>query len=206
VETLAKLASLPEAERVRWAHHRVRRGETASHLAQRYRTTVRAIKEANSLRSAHRLSIGQDLLIPQGRPSGANPPSFASTRSRGGSSGAPPSGTRKILYTVKKGDTLSEIAERYGTSARMLRRWNRVGRFIHPGDRLTIFVKSSSREVLADAGGGGSFVVKVRKGDTLWDLARHYGVSLSALLNANNLGRGSLIRPGDRIRIPKKTG
>jgi membrane-bound lytic murein transglycosylase D len=204
---LAELASLPEDKRVRWAHHRVRSGETVSHLAHRYRTTVRAIAEANGLSSAHRLSIGQDLLIPQGRPSGANPPSFASSRWRSGSSGPAPAGTHRVVYTVKNGDTLSEIAERYGTSTRMLRRWNRIGRFIHPGDRLTIYVRGAPRGKLAAADEGpSSFYVKVRKGDTLWDLARHYGVSLSALLNANNLRRGSLIRPGDRILIPKRTG
>ncbi len=204
---LAELARLPEEKRVRWAHHRVRRGETVSHLAQRYRTTVRAIAEANGLRSAHRLSIGQDLLIPQGRRSGANPPSFASTHSQKGPTGPVPAGTRRVVYTVKKGDTLSEIAERYGTSSRMLRRWNRIGRFIHPGDRLTIYVRGGSSGKLAAANDEpNSFYVKVRKGDTLWDLARHYGVSFSALLNANNLRRGSLIRPGDRILIPKRTG
>ena len=194
--TMAALAELPEDQRIRWAHHRVRRGETLSHIAMRYRTSVRAISEANNLRSTNYLSIGQDLLIPQGRPSGASPPRFASS-SRGSSSGS--SGNRKITYVVKNGDTLSEIAERYGYSSRTLRRWNRVGRYIHPGDRLTIYVK--------DGGGSGSarsdVVVRVRKGDTLWDIARHHGVSLTSLLHANNLSRSDLIRPGDLIKVPR---
>jgi membrane-bound lytic murein transglycosylase D len=201
---LVAIANLPEDERVQWAHYRVRRGDTLSVIARRYRTTVRAVMEANRLKSAHRLSIGRDLLIPQGRPSGANPPRYAASQS-GGSSAS--SGSRKIVYTVKKGDTLSEIAERHGTSARQMRRWNRVGRFIRPGQKLTIYAKqSSSRKSSSKSSGSGqSLVVRVRRGDTLWDIARYHGVSLKSLLSANNLGRNDLIRPGDLIKVPRKS-
>jgi len=185
------LASLPEDQRVRWAHHQVRRGETLSHIADRYRTSVGAIAEANHLRSTHFLSIGQELLIPQGRPSGANPPRWASS--------SPGGGTSTVVYRVKRGDTLSGIADRYRVSVHSLRRWNRIGKFIYPGQKLTVHTR---------VGGGASRVstaseVKVRRGDTLWDIARLHGVSLSALLEANNLGRGSVIRPGEVLRIPR---
>ena len=189
----AALAKLPEEKRLRWAHHRVRRGDTLSQLADDYRTSVRAIQEANRLKSAHFLSIGQDLLIPAGQPSGGPPPRYADS---GGSSSP-----QKITYVVKQGDTLSEIAERYGTSARRLRRWNRIGKFIYPGQKLSIEVESRQ---LASAGGGSGRggTVKVRRGDTLWDIARHHGVSLQSLRRANELRSDDVIRPGDTIRIP----
>jgi len=201
---LIELAKIPESQRIRWAHHRVRRGETLSHIADQYRTSVWAIAEANHLRNTHLLSIGQDLLIPQGRPSGANPPKQVASRSSSSSTtsrSSTPDG-EKIVYVVRKGDTLSEIADRYGTSSRMLRRWNRIGRFIYPGDRLTIWVKSDRTAVASNGGDG--YTVQVRRGDTLWDLARHHGVSLDELLSANGLHPRSTIRPGDVIKVPSR--
>jgi LysM repeat protein len=94
----------------------------------------------------------------------------------------------------------------------MLRRWNSVGRHIRPGDRLTIYSKSgaASRSVASASPSKGSSskssatVVRVRRGDTLWDIARSNGVSLRELLSANNMTRTARIKPGDRIKIPSK--
>jgi membrane-bound lytic murein transglycosylase D len=188
------IAAIPEDQRVRWMHHRVRNGETLSHIADRYRTTITAIAEANRLRSRNFLSVGQELLIPQGRSSGSNPPSWASA-------GTPSSGSgNKTTYVVRKGDTVSQIAERHGVSASRLRSWNRLGRFIYPGQKLTIHGGKS----VASSGGSSSRSSshKVRRGDTLWEIARRNGVSLTSLLQANNLRRNAVIRPGDVLRIP----
>ena len=185
------LAALPEEQRVRWAHHKVRRGETLSHIADGYKTTVSAIAQANRLRSTHFLSIGQELLIPQGRRSGANPPQWAAA---GGSSNS-----HTITYRVRKGDTLSEIAERYRVSAASIRRANRIGQYIHPGQKLRITTRGGSQVASTRPA-----TVKVRRGDTLWDIARLHGVSLAALREANNLGAGSVIRPGEVLSIPGK--
>jgi membrane-bound lytic murein transglycosylase D len=43
---------------------------------------------------------------------------------------------------------------------------------------------------------------KVRNGDTIWDISRKYGVSMSSLLRANNLSRRSVIKPGQHLVIP----
>lgn len=179
------LADLPADKRVRWARHKVRRGDTISEIAERYGTSINAIVSSNRLRSRNFLSVGQELMIPRGQKH-ASPPAFAST-------GAP---SRKVTYTVRKGDTLSEIAEKYGTSSKSLRRWNRLGRHIYPGQKLTVYTNGGS-------GSTRSASVKVRKGDTLWDIARAHGVSLTSLLRENNLSKRSTIRPGDTLRIPR---
>jgi membrane-bound lytic murein transglycosylase D len=189
---LAALEDLPAERRIQWAHHRVEGGDTLSHIADRYRTSVYAISEANRLSNVHRLRIGQELLIPQGQRSAVAPPSFAT-------SDPGPTTGRQLTYVVRKGDTLSQIADRYGTSSSRLRSWNRLGSYIYPGQKLTIYQGKSG----SSSSSGESTVVQVRKGDTLWDIARAHGVSLTSLLSANGLSKASLIRPGDRIRVPR---
>jgi membrane-bound lytic murein transglycosylase D len=195
---LAALEALPEERRIQWAHHRVQGGDTLSEIADRYRTSVYAISEANRLSNVHRLRIGQELLIPQGQRSAVSPPSFAT-------SDPGPTTGRQLTYVVRKGDTLSEIAERHGVSSSRLRSWNRLGTYIYPGQKLTIYQGSggSSSSPSSSSSSGSTTVVQVRKGDTLWDIARAHGVSLTALLSANGLSKRSLIRPGDRIRVPR---
>jgi membrane-bound lytic murein transglycosylase D len=208
-KTLAALAAIPEEQRnvprVEFVQHRVRRGETLSKIAQKYGTTVSAIVEANKLGSRNRVSAGRYLTIPgtsasdRGTQVASSSPSRKSSRSKG------PSGSQKVTYVVKSGDTLSRIAESHGVSTTALRRWNQIGRHIRPGDRLAIYVKGGAVATKSSGdskGSGSSTVVRVRRGDTLWDIARSNGVSLSDLLIANNMKTSARIKPGDRIRIP----
>jgi membrane-bound lytic murein transglycosylase D len=196
------LASIPAEERVRWASHRVRRGETLSQIAQHYGTSVQAIMEANRLRDARQLSIGRDLVVPEGRAHAAAPPQLAASTSERKSASSGSASGNKMVYVVKRGDTLSEIAERHGTSPRELRRWNRIGRFIYPGQRLSIYSSGTSPSG-ARARASGDYTVKVARGDTLWRIAKAHGVSLMSLLRANNLKRAEVIKPGDLIRVPR---
>jgi membrane-bound lytic murein transglycosylase D len=63
---LARLGSVPEwtPPTPRYTTHRVRSGETLSHIADRYGTSVSALVRANGLRSANRLRVGQRLRVP----------------------------------------------------------------------------------------------------------------------------------------------
>lgn len=196
------LAELPPSARVRWAHHVVRRGETLSKIAGGYRTTVDAIVQANRLKSRHRLSVGQELLIPQGQKSAANLPKLAMTDDDNRSSSRASSRSTTV-HTVRRGDTLSTIAQRYGTSTGQIRRLNKLGRHIYPGQRITVPDRSASRasDAPSTSASRGTFV-KVEPGDTLWNISQRTGVSVSELLRANNLRRSSLIKAGQVIRIP----
>ena len=205
-KTQLALAALPPSARIRWAHHVVRRGETLSRIAQGYRTTVDTIVEANRLTSRHRLRVGQELLIPQGQSSAAGLPSLAladasPTPRRSSSSSSSLSAT--TVHTVRRGDTLSTIAQRYGTSTGQIRRLNKVGRHIYPGQRLKVpDARRSTKSSEAAPSTDGAKFVKVQPGDTLWNISKRTGVSVSELLRANNLHRSSLIKAGQVIRIP----
>ena len=83
-----------------------------------------------------------------------------------------------------------------------LRRWNHHVRIIRPGRRLVVYPRASSRHhrghyrARKTAHGG---VYVVRSGDTLWDISRHYGVTVQKLKSWNH-GIGSL-RPGQKLIV-----
>ena len=116
------------------ATHEVRRGETLGLIAQRYRSSVTAIAQANQIQDVHRLREGQNLLIP----------------SAGGNSSArsvePTSQQLPATHIVRRGDSLSRIAVRYRVSIRDLLLWNNleVDQVIHPGQRIRILDNTKS--------------------------------------------------------------
>ena len=116
------------------ATHKVRRGETLGLIAQRYRSSVTAIAQANQIQDVHRLREGQNLLIP----------------SAGGNSSArsvePTSQQLPATHIVRRGDSLSRIAVRYRVSIRDLLLWNNleVDQIIHPGQRIRILDNTKS--------------------------------------------------------------
>ena len=123
---LTKLAELPPDKRLRLKHHKVKQGETLSVIAFRYGSSIRAIAEVNHIRNIHRLSLGQDLIIPMS--------DWKATVSRGRGKGDPSVGR----HTVSRGDSLYEIARYYGISLQDLFRWNNLqpGDYIHPGQKI----------------------------------------------------------------------
>jgi len=121
------LAELPEDRRLRWQHHRVRRGDSLSRIAREYGVSIDVIRETNRLRDS-RIRAGDELIIPL-----SDSVTVASAGSNGHS-------RQRMHYRVRKGDSLYVIAQRFQVSVSDLKRWNRVGRYIRPGERLTVFV------------------------------------------------------------------
>ncbi len=115
-------------------------------------------------------------------------------------------------HVVSRGDTLSELARAYGTSARAIQSINglRSAHRLRVGQRLEIPgkpVNSSSvkqrpvRVVEQPRTNKGSYHV-VRRGDTLWDIARLHGTSIRAIQSANTLASVRRLLPGQRLTIP----
>ncbi|MCK4403966.1 MAG: LysM peptidoglycan-binding domain-containing protein [candidate division Zixibacteria bacterium] len=176
-----------------FVEHKVKKGQTLSHLSHRYGVPIYAIMELNGLTNRHRLSIGQRLIIPANRGITAK-----STSSKVGSSKkAKTRGSGSFIYTVKKGDNLTKLALKFNTTAGELRRLNSLKNphRISPGQKLRIPATSLSS--------GGLFKEHiVRRGENLSYLAKKYGVSLSAIMSANNLSSKHILKIGQRLLIP----
>lgn len=129
---IKKLSKIPVANsEPKWVSHRVRRGQTLSYIARRYKTSVSAIVAANNIRNRNQIRAGQKLLIP------TNGHYFPSKNI--------PQAGKRIVHVVRKGETLSEIAEAYHVSLRKVRSWNNLygKRFIYPGQKIYIYRSKS---------------------------------------------------------------
>ncbi|MBI4467686.1 MAG: LysM peptidoglycan-binding domain-containing protein [Acidobacteria bacterium] len=200
---LAALPGLPEAELVDWQRHRVRRGDTLSGIAARYDTSAYAIAQANGISLRSLIHPGQVLLIPSAGASRSYRPQSRSRVARRDDG--------RLLYRVEPGDTLSGIAARHGVrpqalaaaNGRSLRSVIRVGdRLVipGPGDALVASPPAATRHT---PGREADRVHRVRRGETLWDLSRRYGVSIAALREANPYLEDRQLRAGDTLRLPE---
>ena len=107
------------------------------------------------------------------------------------------------LYTIKAGDTLGDIAARYGTSVARLVEVNDL-----PGNG-SLIIEGRSLKVPDGSGSGtgaGARSHLVVRGDTLSEIATRYGVSQDAVASANNLPRSHIVLLGARLRIPGRSG
>lgn len=120
-----------------------------------------------------------------------------------------------LSYVVQRGDNLSSIASRYGSSVGAIVQANGLAStVIRPGQTLLIPAGSGSGSVSsgsrvsgsstgASTPASGSYVVQ--SGESLWSIASRYGVSLSALRALNGLS-GDVILPGQTLAIPASSG
>ncbi len=109
--------------------HKVKRGESLWTISERYKVSIHDLAAVNKIKNRHKIRIGQKLTVPI----------------KGGVSleGGGPPGHYKVVYKVKRGDTLGHIAEDYGTGATKIRRWNNInyGEYIFPGQKLVLWIK-----------------------------------------------------------------
>jgi membrane-bound lytic murein transglycosylase D len=188
--------SLPSDQRFapQYVAHKVKRGESLWTISKKYRVSIHDLAAVNKIRNRHRLSIGQKLTIPV-------------RRSNGGTllaSNSGPSGHKKVIYKVKRGDTLGHIAEDYKTMARSIRRWNKLeyGQHIFPGQKLTIWIKEDMSQLASNTNAGREKVVhKVKRGDTIGHIAESYRVSSRKIMSWNNIKSKQHIYPGQKLNI-----
>ncbi len=167
----------------------VRAGDTLWDIARSAGVSVRSLATANGLSTRSTIRPGERLVLPGGRTSAA-PRRQHSSRSSGNS------------YRVRRGDSLYDIAQRFGVSVNELKHTNGLRRnLIHPGQTLRIPESEHTVASTTRTGSDAGKTYRVRSGDTLFDIAQRFGVPVRDLKRANGL-RGNLIHPGQRLTIP----
>ena len=117
-DSLFALIEETGSDEVVFKKHKIKKGESLWSIAVKYGSTITAICEVNKMNRNKPIRMGKVITVPVG--SYKSPP-------------------KKIYYTVKKGDTLSEIAVKYRTSVSKIKRWNGLrNNIIYPGKKLVI--------------------------------------------------------------------
>lgn len=157
----------------------VKAGDTLSTIASRYGVSVVRLKRANRL-SGDSLRIGDRLEIP----------------TQVAVSDAPKRVAKSRTHRVRSGESLYTIGKRYGVSVDRLKAANGLRRnTIRVGQELVIPSVSNQKAVSEGK------VYRVRSGDTLSEIARRYGTTVSKLRSANGLSSNRL-RIGQELKIP----
>jgi membrane-bound lytic murein transglycosylase D len=187
---LARLDKIPVSRRPQpaFVYHRVRRGETLGTIARKYRTNVSRIQRANNIRKRNYIVAGKVLKIPvRGR--------VASYKA----SAADPRLASATTHRVKRGDSLWNIARRYGTTVKKIQAANNlrstnlsIGQVLRLPGRAKQSLTASTK---------GMKTYRVRRGDSPFSIARSHKMSLHRFLSVNKLSKNSRIYPGQKVYV-----
>jgi LysM repeat protein len=171
----------------------VRAGETLSEIAERHNVSLSRLMQANGISNADLVVQGQRLTIP-GSGSAAR-----SASGSGSSQGTAP-------YTVKDGETLSEIADRFNTTTARLIQINNIRDpdLVMSGTRLQVPLsaqRSTAARSSPPAVNRNASEHVVQPGDNLSLIAERYGTSVSRLVALNQLEDPELVKVGTRLKL-----
>jgi len=115
----------------------------------------------------------------------------------------------EIIHRVRNGESVGLIAQRYNVRVSDIREWNNLSskKYIHPGQKLVIFAKNTPSAtrgytITDEHTYNGYLYYTIRRGDTLWDIAKKYkGVSASDIMKLNHMSARKILKPGMKIKI-----
>jgi len=178
------------------------RGDTISAIARRFNLDTTAVLQLNKLSATTLIYPGQTIKLTGTAPA-------APTRPAPAAPSAPSAPTTATVYTVVPGDTLGAIAAKHNVPLSSIFSWNGLNgsSIIYPGQKIKVSGGSAPSAPAAPApapaplAGTGSYTIKA--GDTLSSIASRHGVTLAALMAANNnVTATTVIYPGQKLTIP----
>jgi len=214
------LAQLTPEQRMRIEHYTVQRGDTVATIATRFATKPEVIRELNELGPDDRPIIEAELRVP------SNSVVLPEKAARAALLFDSPvrlrrhhRGVRPDIRVVRRGDTLYGIAQRLGTDVHTLAQANGMqpGDRLHAGQKLRVgsstlaadgalvpsrsahASRASGVALVASNDGSRRVVYTVRRGDTLYSIARLLQVSVVELVGWNGMSGDRSIKPGQTL-------
>jgi len=154
-----------------------KKGDTLYGISRRYNSTIKHIAMANRIRPKDVLPVGKEIVVPMN----------SKTRTK----------YNKHSYVVRKGDTVERISQMFGVSIVDIIKANHLNpRLLLPGK--TINIPSILACFRPDHR---SISYRIRQGDTIWGISRHFDVSATDIIRWNMISSPATIYPGDTITI-----
>ena len=198
------LDAVPPEKRITWKRHKIREGETLSHISDRYDISIGNIKRLNNLRS-NRLRAGKHLVIPVSSRKLSDYNLTAYQRKR-----TLQSINRKgerVVHIVQPGESFWEISRRYNVSTHNLARWNgmAVRDPLPAGQKLVLWTRKQASPTATSAQTSGINTIqrisyRVRNGDSLYRIASKFNVAISDLHRWNQI-TGKYLKPGQLLKL-----
>ena len=169
--------SKPEEQTKEYIYIKIKRGDTLTLISKQYNTTVEELVKLNNIKNPNLIYAGNSLLVPAKSNKKEENSELNST----------------IIYNVKWGDTLSNLAKTYRTTISTLVNLNNIKNpnLIYVGQKLIIPINSSVTVEF----------YKIKYGDTLTKIAKMFSTTVANLAKENNIKNVNLIYAGDSIRI-----
>ncbi len=194
------LAQIPKAERIKWKRHKIKEGQTLSHIADRYSVSVSSLKRLNNLRSTQ-IRAGKYLVIPVSsrKLSDYNLTAYQrkktlqNIRRKG----------HKVTHTVQRGDTFWDLSRTYKVNSHSIARWNgmAIRDPLREGQKLVIWTKAASTQTSRNGRNTIQRIsYRVRNGDSLYLIAQKFNVGINDLKRWNTL-TSKYLQPGQKIKL-----
>nr|WP_319494692.1 LysM peptidoglycan-binding domain-containing protein [uncultured Desulfobacter sp.] len=183
---LAKIDAIKTTYREppQYTYYRVRKGDTLSGIASKFKTSVNAIARYNKISKKSCIGIGKVLKIP-----GSNYKAKAETVSKSDKT------STNITYTVRRGDNLWLIAQKFATTTKRIKVLNKLSDTrLSIGQCLTIITNDQEDDKTFSK-------YKVKSGDSPVGIAKKHNMSLDRLLSLNHLNKRSKIYPGQNLLV-----
>lgn len=194
------------------AIHTVRQGDTLWGISRKYRVTIAQLTSWNGISASNVLRQGQKLKLGV-QPTNSLPAHPGRTLSATVS--APVQTATETSHTVRPGDSLWLIARRNNTTVAKLSSWNAlsINTKLQPGQVIRLQTPAASDYLYAvnlpttDAGVPPDAVIDqpaavnyiVKKGDSLWNISKRFGITVAQLRKWNNLNENNRIHPGQKL-------
>jgi LysM repeat protein len=171
--------------------HRVIKGETLSSIARRYQVSLESLFDTNQLTANSILRIGQEIIVPN---SNSSTQVIQNRQIK----------SSQVHYTVQKGDTLSTIARRYGTTVLSIKILNSLKSSLIRVGQTLIIPETDNRmpsppPLLLDKANASTHVVL--PGETPGEIAKRYGMNTEELMILNNIKDPRKMQAGKKLIV-----
>jgi membrane-bound lytic murein transglycosylase D len=179
-----------------WVFHKVRRGENLRSIALRYGVNVNELRDWNNIHG-NKITAGKRIKILSAKNS-----NYIASNDKNSNK------TSVYKYRVKRGDSISEIAQKFGVSIVNLKKWNGlISNNLTVGKSLKIFNESRTSSLGDNTVKNSANLnyYKIKTGETITEIARRYNVSVSSIKKWNNI-KGNKIIAGTNLKIYSDAG